>query len=129
MAEWKIILGSEERTVKAVGKDTTERDTTYYQIVTCDEYGFLIGNYEIIEKDKVLFTSKGELPKSTVEINGVYYDSRGEKKFMTDFNGIINVYVRDWKLCKPDYDITDVKLAIKLFGELIELKNELLGLK
>ena len=129
MAEWKIIVGSEPRTVKPVGKDTKERDTVYHQIITCDEYGFLIGDYEIVEQDKIAYTSKGELPKSTIEINGIFYESKGDKKFMSDFNGIVDAFIRSWKIPSPNYDITDVKLAIKYFKELIELKNDLLGLK
>lgn len=129
MGAWKIIVGKENKTVKPVGKDTKERDTVYYQIVTCDEYGFLVGDYEIVEFDKIEFTSKNELPKSTLEIDGVYYECKSDKKYMSDFNGIINSYITSWKLSTPEYDITDVKLASKHFKELIELKNELLGLK
>ena len=128
MAEWKIIIGSEPRTVKPVGKDTQERDTVYHQIITCDQYGFLIGDYEIITEDKVKFTLANKLPANVVEIEGVYYQERTDKKFMEHFNGIIDVYVRNWKQQNPPYDITNIKLAVKYFKELIELKNELLML-
>jgi hypothetical protein len=128
MGQWKIIVGKESKNVTSVATKET-RKATYYQIITHDDRCYAVGDYEIIEKDKVRFTSKGELPADVVEIGGKYYSERGEQKFMSDFNGIIDVYIRNWRNARPQYDITDVKLAIKHFKELMALKNELLGLK
>jgi hypothetical protein len=129
MGQWKILVGSEKRMIKPVGKDTQEREAIYYQIITCDNYGFLVCDYEIIPEEKVRYTSTGGLPINVLEIDGQFYETRTDKKFMTNFNDIIDVYIRNWKQPNPNYDITDVKLAIKYFKELIELKNELLMLK
>lgn len=128
MAEWKIILGKENKVLQNP-RTKEEREVTYYQIVSHDGMSFTIGDYEIVERDSFELTAKGELPNSILEIDGVYYHPRGSQKYMSDFNGIVNVYIRDWKIAKPEYDITDVKLAMQYFKELIALKNDLLMLK
>lgn len=126
--DWKIIVGKENK--KITNPRTKEtRKTTHYQIVSHDGQTFSIGDYEIIPYEEVKLTTNDGLPNDVLEIGGVYYQAKGSQKYMSDFNGIINVYIRDWKIAKPQYDIIDIKTAIKYFKELIYLKNELLGLK
>lgn len=119
MGEWKIIVGKEDRVI--IHPSTKEsRNTTYYQIVTHDGFSYVVGDYEITEDPNA---------RNVVEIDGVLYAGKGSQKYMSDFNGIINVYIREWKIAKPEYDIADMKSACDYFKKLISLKNELLGLK
>ena len=130
MGEWKIILGNETRELKGM-KGAEGRTATFYQIVTHDGYTFVVSDYEIINQSDISLGDNGEMKLGgIVEIDGIYYKTSGNTtKYMTDFNGIINCYIRDWKIAKPQYDISDMNLAIKYFKELIELKNNLLMLK
>lgn len=129
MAEWKVIVGKEKKTIKAIGKATESRNVEYYQIITHDGNTFVIGDYEVVDVNNIEMNSKGELPGNIVLIDGIHYEPRGSQKYMTDLNGIINVFIRDWKIAKPEYDITDMKLATQYFKELINIKNEILKLK
>lgn len=136
MGEWKLILGHEVKELKGF-QGSEPRMAECYQIATRDEYGFLLHEYEKVnyedlydKKNKDGTTEK--VMSNVLIINDEYYRMRGSKedgKFVTDFNRLVDVFIEVYKLPYPSYDITDVKLAIKYFKELIELKNELLMLK
>ena len=137
MGEWKLILGNEEKEIRGF-KGAESRIATVYYIVTCDTYGFELHEYEKVSYDD-LYEKKnpktGELEKvmsNVLDIDGELYRMRGSRedgKFYSDFNGIVDAYIKNYKLSKPTYDIKTVEDAIIHFKELSELKNELLSLK
>jgi len=130
MGEWKIILGSYNKELKGF-KGNEGRVATLYQILTRDSRTFILYDYEVVNYDDIREDDKGNKTMSGIlEINGVYYKRYGtEEKYPSTFNDAVNCYITNWVMSNPNYDITDIKTAIKLFGELNELKSELLMLK
>jgi len=124
--EWKIILGKEKSVIKAY-QGSEGRTTIKYQILTHAGRSFEIHDYE-----EVKATDEGQNETTLsklLEIQGRYYKRYGKmEKYPTKFNDAIDCYIQGWKHSKPQYDITDVKTAIKFYKELIEIKNELLEL-
>lgn len=131
MGEFKIVLGYDDRELKGYqGKEG--RTARIYQIMTRDSLTFIIGDYEVTTFEDIPLKKDSEDKNMSgiIEVEGQYYKrfGNGNEKYHSDFNRMIDCYIENWKLHIPNYDVVDVKTAIKFYKELKQLKSKLLSL-